>query len=152
MVVHIFLVCLYIFLSCHFICSNASYCWVFSVADFLLSLNMYHLITFQPFLKKTFCHMQSIQHQSEKKKFLFFFATVFFVIFNIFFFIAKRTMVLYNLNMVHLICKAYSKYNRNSRTKTSLVHALIAGIEVHLSFHPDFILCSVFTLKLFVLN
>lgn len=55
--------------------------------------------------------------------------------------------------MVHLICKAYSKYYRNPRKKTSLVHAIIAdGIEVHVSFHADFSLCSVFTLKLFVLN
>lgn len=121
MVVHIFLVCLYIFLSCHFICSNASYCWVFSVANFLLSLNMYHLITFQPFLKKTFCHMQSIQHQSEKLFSFFFFFCYSFCYFEysfcFLFFIAKRTMVLYNLNMVHLICKAYSKYYRNPRTK-----------------------------------
>lgn len=62
-------------------------------------------------------------------------------------------MVLYNLNMVHLICKAYPKYYGNHRKKKSLVHVIIAdGIEVHLSFQPDFILCSVFTLKLFVLN
>lgn len=95
--------------------------------------------------------MQSIQHQSEKH---FLFPTVFIILNIIFvFFIAKRTMVLYNLNMVHLICKAYSKYDRNPRKRTSLVHAIIAdGIEVHLSFHADFILCSVFTLKLFVLN
>lgn len=34
-----------------------------------------------------------------------------------------------------------------------MVHVIIAdGFEVHLSFQPDFILCSVFTLKLFVLN
>lgn len=83
---------------------------------------MYHLITFQPFLKKTFCHMQSIQHQSEKH---FFFLLQFFVfvILNYFVFIAKRTMVLYNLNMVHLICKAYSKYNRNPR-KTKVWYML----------------------------
>lgn len=89
------------------------------------------------------------------KSFFFFCCSFFFVILNLvfFFFIAKRTMVLYNLNMVHLICKAYSKYNWNHRNKKSLVHVIIAdGIEVHLSFQPDFILCSVFTLKLFVLN
>lgn len=73
---------------------------------FYCPLNMYHLITFQLFLKKTFCHMQSIQHQSIKH--FSFFATVLSVILKQFF-IAKRTMVLYNLNMVHLICKAYSK-------------------------------------------
>lgn len=28
---------IYIFLSCHFICSNTSYCWVFLVANFVLS-------------------------------------------------------------------------------------------------------------------
>lgn len=56
--------------------------------------------------------------------------------------------MLYNLNMVHLICKAYSK-----QKEKSLVHAIIAdSIEVHLGFQLDFILCSVFTLKLFVLN
>ena len=55
--------------------------------------------------------MQSIQHQSEQHIF-FFFATgfSFFCYFKFCFFIAKRTMVLYNLNMVHVICKAYSKY------------------------------------------
>lgn len=112
---------------------------------------MYHLITFQPFLKKTFCHMQSIQHQSEKH--FSFLLQFFFFLFSLCFFIAKRTMVLYNLNMVHLICKAYPKYYGNHRKKKSLVHVIIAdGIEVHLSFQPDFILCSVFTLKLFVLN
>lgn len=61
----------FFFLSCHFICSNASCCWVFLVANFLLSLNMYHLITFQLFLKETFCHMQSNQHQSEKNNNIF---------------------------------------------------------------------------------
>lgn len=61
--------------------------------------------------------------------------------------------MLYNLNMVHLICKAYSKQDRNHRKKKSLVHVFIAdGIEVHLGFQLDCILCSVFTLKLFVLN
>lgn len=50
--------------------------------------------------------MQSILHQSvkekkkQKKTTTLFFAAVLF-------FFAKRTMVLYNLNMVHLICKAY---------------------------------------------
>lgn len=67
--------------------------------------------------------MQSIQHQSEKH--LFFFATIFsfYLEFFCFVFIAKRTMVLYNLNMVHLICKAYSKYNRNPR-KTKVWYML----------------------------
>lgn len=101
--------CWYILLSCHFLCSNASYCWVFfSVANFLLSLTMYHLITFQPFLKKTFLsyaiNSTSIcKRKKRTKKTQHFFAAVLF-------FFAKRTMVLYNLNMVHLICKAYTKY------------------------------------------
>lgn len=60
--------------------------------------------------------MQSIQHQSEKHFFLFSFflffllQIVFSPYFEFCFVIAKRTMVLYNLNMVHVICKAYSKY------------------------------------------
>lgn len=66
-------------------------------------------------------------------------------------------MVLYNLNMVHLICKAYTKYLGGKRQENS-VHAVIADdVEVHLPFsfwfHPVFciysrFICSELNLKL----
>lgn len=88
------------------------------------------------------------------KSFFFFFGWSFFCCFefSFFFFIAKRTTVLYNLNMVHLICKAYSKYNWNHRNKKFGTCYHCWWYWGTLSFQPDFILCSVFTLKLFVLN
>lgn len=119
----------------------------FSVANFLLSLTMYHLITFQSFLTFLSYAINSTsiwkKNKKKKKQQHHFFAAVLFL-----FFFAKRTMVLYNLNMVHLICKAYTKYWGTKRQENS-VHA---DVEVHLPFHSDFILCSVFTLDLFVLS
>lgn len=109
-VVHIVLVCLYIFLSCHFICSNTSYCWVFLVANFLSFLIMYHLITFQ----------------------LFFFIFIFwkkrhYVICNqhqFFFFYWQNQPWCFIVWMVQVICKAYSKQNRNPENNV-LVHVVM---------------------------
>lgn len=97
--------------------------------------------------------MQSIQHQSEKH---FLFATVLFFKFSFCFSIAKRTMVLYNLNMVHLICKAYSKYNGNHRKIKDwymLLLMVLRYIWVFSLIHPVFCIysqaiCSELNLKL----
>lgn len=92
--------------------------------------------------------MQSILHRSVKekkknKKNNTFFAAVLFLF-------AKRTMVLYNLNMVHLICKAYTKYLGGKDEKIRYMLSLLMMLRY--IFHSDFILCSVFTLDLFVLS
>ena len=113
MVVHISLVCFDIFSSCHFLCSNTSYCWVFSVVFTLLSRvppeNIPDIQT-----EETSGHMQSNQHRLDEKK-------TFCVVCQRF---AKRHMVLYNLNVTHRICKAYSNCNRNHH-KVSKVNNVV---------------------------
>lgn len=94
--------------------------------------------------------MQSILHQSEKrtKKNQHFFAAVLFL-----FFFAKRTMVLYNLNMVHLICKAYTKYWGEKKTRKFGTCWCWGTFAFSFWFHPVFciysrFICSELNLKL----